>query len=99
MKKVLFAIIATAGITASAAQYVTVRECVNVGDADSCQMMNVVVRTATQAGEQTEVLCGYGDVYGKCPDSFGVPAWLKDLNAWFKNRGFSANDEGSVYQN
>ena len=99
MKSLLFAIVATVSVAASAqditgckvsanGKYATCR--VLGGESgDQVQYVTFKIRPASAPVAETE-MCASGEAgYGPCPQSAHVPQWLKDLNDAFSNAGFS----------
>lgn len=89
MKSIIFALVAAVSISASA-EYVTVEVC-NLGEAgDRCEMVTYKVRAPNAPTPYVET-CTIGDTsVGPCATVYGVPTWLKNLNAYFINKGFTA---------
>ncbi len=98
MKSIIFAIVAAVSINASA-EYVTVEVC-NMGEnGNRCEMVTYKVRTPNAPTPYVEQ-CPVGDSgYGPCPTVYGVPTWLKKLNAYFIDKGFTAPVEDDIYRN
>lgn len=92
MKKIIFAIVAAVSINASA-EYVTVEVC-NLGESsDRCEMVTYKVRAPSAPTAYVEQ-CPVGDTgYGPCAKVYGVPTWLKKLNAHFVKKGFKTVEE------
>ena len=92
MKKIIFAIVAAVSINASA-EYVTVEVCNRGESSDQCEMVTYKVRAPSAPTPYVEQ-CPVGDTgYGPCAKVYGVPTWLKKLNAHFAKKGFKAVEE------
>jgi hypothetical protein len=92
MKNMIFALIASVSISASAAQYVTVEVCDGGESGTICRTVTYKVRPAS-APEVVActVPAGEAGEAGEqpCPKVTGVPSWLKKLNQAFLDAGFT----------
>lgn len=90
MKKLIFALIASVSISATAATYVTVDVCDGGESGTQCRTVTYKVRPAsTPVIEQCLVPAGEAG-YVPCPTKYGVPSWLQKLNKAFLDAGFTA---------
>lgn len=89
MKSIIFAIVAAASISASA-EYVTVEVCGLGESGNVCQMVTYKVRAPSAPVEQVENCNPSADYPQACPTVYGVPGWLKKLNAYLLSQGFEA---------
>ena len=97
MKRIIFAIVAAVSINASA-EYVTVEVCNQGESGNRCEMVTYKVRTPNAPTPYVEQ-CPVGDSgYGPCAKVYGVPTWLKKLNAHFTGRGFKAPIQDDIYK-
>ncbi len=92
MKNVLFALVASFAINASAAQYVTVTVCDGGESGQQCREVTYKVRPPS-APVKEECTIPHGEAGTQpCPKKYGVPGWLKKLNQWAIDHGLEANE-------
>ncbi len=100
MKKLALAILLAAPMAASA-KTVTVEVCDGGESGTQCRTVTYTVRAPSKPVVEKCVMT-VGEAGGiPCDRPSGVPKWLKDLNQWFADRGFSAPDadkEADMYQ-
>ncbi len=103
MKSLIFALIATVAVSASAQDITGCKISANKKYAtckvlggesgDQVQYVTFKIRPASAPVNQPEV-CPVGEAgYGPCPTHYGVPQWLQDLNQAFLDAGFSAPEQ------
>ena len=97
MKSIIFAIVAAASISASA-KYVTVTVCDRGENQNRCETISYKVRAPSAPTPFVEQ-CPVGDTgYGPCAKVYGVPTWLKKLNAHFADKGFKTPAQEDIYK-
>ena len=90
MKKLFFALLASVAVSASAAQYVTVTVCDGGESGTQCHKVTYKVRPPS-APVPYECTVPVGEAgYAPCPTHYGVPHWMKSMNQWFLDHGFTA---------
>ena len=89
MKKLALALLLAVPMAASA-KTVTVEVCDGGETGTLCRTVTYKVRPASKP-EIVKCMVAVGEGgEAPCPTVYGVPQWLKDLNQWFADRGFSA---------